>query len=107
MRLKSFLLSCSLSLNIITWLMAWFMFPRQSPTAILHYSNDIGIDFVGTGNDIMTLPFIGSLMIILNYSVGLGLKRMDERLMWILISPVPLMQLTLLGAFITLWYVNH
>lgn len=101
------ILTISILLNIALWLQASLMFSHDNPAAILHYSIDVGIDFIGQGKQIIVLPLIGFLLLIGNTVLGVGLKRADIRSAYILWSAIPVIQLILQGAFILIWQVNQ
>ncbi|MEX2054978.1 MAG: hypothetical protein WD972_02250 [Candidatus Andersenbacteria bacterium] len=96
----------SLILNGILWYGALELFPADDPAAVLHYSIDVGIDFIGESRQITTLPLIGLSLIIFNFIVGLALARADVRTSWVLWSICPVAQIILLVAFYLLWKVN-
>lgn len=92
-------------LNVITWVATRF-FPVNDPAAVLHYSIDIGVDFIGQGEQIMVLPLIGSLLIVFNTILGFSLVRANWRAAWVLWTVMPVVQLILLGVFFLLWRIN-
>lgn len=96
----------SAAVNILLWLLAWLGFPRGEASAVLHFSVDTGIDFVGTGANIMVLPALGSLFIIFNLVFGLAVRRADRRAALVLWSMLPVLELLLLLAFIFIWRAN-
>jgi multidrug transporter EmrE-like cation transporter len=83
------------------------MFAHDNPTAILHYSIDVGIDFIGQGKQIIVLPLAGLLLLIGNTVLGAALKRADIRSAYILWASIPIIQIILQGAFILIWQVNQ
>lgn len=101
------ILTISILLNAALWLQTFLMFSQDDTTAILHYSIDIGIDFIGQGKQIIVLPLVGLLLLIGNTVLGAGLKRADIRSAYILWSVIPIIQLILQGAFILIWQVNQ
>lgn len=94
------------ALNAGLWYAAMKIFPQDDPAAVLHYSIDVGIDFIGEGKQIIALPLIGSLILIMNTVVGLALARADLRTSWILWSISPIAQIILAAAFYLLWRIN-
>lgn len=87
------------------WLVLTF-FPHDDPVAILHYSSDVGIDFIGEGMHITALPQIGLLVLIMNTVLGLAVVRADRRAALLLWSAIPVVAIILLGAFYFLWRIN-
>ena len=100
------ILTVSIFLNVALWLQASLMFAHDNPTAILHYSIAVGIDFIGPGKQIIILPLAGLLLLIGNTVLGASMKRADIRSAYILWSVIPVIQLILQGAFILIWQVN-
>lgn len=92
-------------LNITLWLFAIFMFP-QHEAAILHYSVNVGIDFIGEGQQIIVLPIIGLLILIGNNLLGSTIYKTDISSAWLAWSTAPIIQLILLGAFFLIWRAN-
>lgn len=105
-RLLGALLGVSVALNIFLWYVALYHYPRESQAAILHYSIDVGIDFIGEGKQITSLPVLGALLALFNSVIGIALLRADQRASWMLWSVVPIVQTFLLVAFYLLWRVN-
>ena len=96
----------SIGLNLLLWGLALFVFPRGEAAAILHYSSDVGIDFVGEGRHISVLPLVGSVILVLNGVVGAAIWRADARVAWLTWSSMPLVQGFLLAGFYFLWRIN-
>jgi hypothetical protein len=97
----------SIGFNFLLWMLTLTLFDRTNPTAVLHYSVDLGIDFVGQGINIITLPIIGSVILVCNTALGFFLRGVERRLAWILWVTIPLVQLILLISFVLLWRVNE
>jgi hypothetical protein len=102
----SILLVLSVVMNATLWFLAMTSFPHSEPAAVLHYSTEIGIDFIGEGSLITVLPLIGSIILVGNVLVGLLLKRADNRAAWILWSVPLVAQIVLFVAFYLLWRIN-
>lgn len=96
----------SVLLNGCIWWLTVKFFPVESTAAILHYSIDVGVDFIGEGKQITSLPLLGAAIIIFNTILGIALLRADQRASWLLWSVMPLVQLVLLTAFYLLREVN-
>jgi len=96
----------SILLNVGSWVAALLLFPADDPTTVLHYSINVGVDFIGEGAEIVSLPSIGSMVLVLNVIVGLAVMRANPRASWVLWGVLPLIQLILLLAFILLWRIN-
>ncbi|MEX1997633.1 MAG: hypothetical protein WEA04_03080 [Candidatus Andersenbacteria bacterium] len=105
-RIFFIVLGWSVLLNGALWAAALLAFPRHDPAVVLHYSIDVGIDFIGEGEQIIVLPLIGSLILIFNTVVGIAVLRADHRAAWVLWSIMPVLQLIMLLSFYLLWQVN-
>jgi hypothetical protein len=100
------LLGVSLALNALLWVAAVVVFPRTSPAAVLHYSIDVGIDFIGEGKQIIVLPAVGLAMAVGNALLGWLLRRTDPGAAYIAWGMAPAAQIVLLAAFILIWRAN-
>jgi hypothetical protein len=98
--------AAALLLHIALWLVAYFVFPRQLPAAILHYSHDHGIDFVAPGDQILKLPWGGLALFATNIVLTYVLRPVSSRARWLIISANPVVQAILLTALIVLWRIN-
>jgi hypothetical protein len=92
-------------LNAIAWVIAW-LFPHDESTAILHYTSQVGIDFVGEGRHILVLPAIGLILLGLNLLAGRLIMSADKRTPWVLWSATPIIQILLIMALLFLRSVN-
>lgn len=101
----AFIAAAAVILNGIAWGIAWF-FPRDESAAILHYTSQVGIDFVGEGRHIMVLPAMGSLILVLNLLVGRLIMNADTRTPWVLWSATPMVQILLILALLFLRSLN-
>lgn len=100
------LVGSSLVFNGLIWWLTLTLFPVDSAAAILHYTIDVGVDFIGEGKQITSLPLIGSGIILFNAVMGVSLLRADQRASWLLWSIMPAAQLVLVLAFYLLREVN-
>lgn len=105
-QLLAALVGISLLLNGVVWWLTLTAFPTDSSTAILHYTIDVGIDFIGTGGQITSLPLAGLAIVIFNTVMGVALLRADPRASWLLWGVMPILQLVLMLAFYLLRQVN-
>lgn len=105
-RVPAFIISGSLVLNAVLWLLVLLLFPRDSGTAVLHYNTDVGIDFIGPSVQIIVLPAVGLLLLLGNSLLGTALRRADKRAAFLLWGSLPVLQLILLGSFILVWQAN-
>lgn len=106
--IDKFALVCILSgivLNIFLWSLVLFVFP-QHEAAILHYSVDVGIDFIGEGHQIRVLPTVGLCILAGNLFLGLALFKVDKVSSWLFWSMIPVAQIVLIGAYYLIWRAN-
>ena len=99
-------LGLSLLLNLSIWVLSWYHFPSSS-AAILHYSTAVGIDSYGDSRQIITLPKIGSVLLLVNTFLGFILRPVDQRAAWIAWGINPVIQAILLGAYWLIWQANQ
>lgn len=105
-QLFGLLVAVSALLNGTIWWLTLTVFPVDSGATILHYTIDVGVDFIGEGKQITSLPIMGLAIIVFNTIMGVALLRADQRASWLLWSVMPPIQLTLLLAFYLLHEVN-
>lgn len=100
------LLALGAVLNVFSWGTAAWLFPRQEENVILHFSEGIGVDFVGEGAKIFALPTLGLIVLVLNAVLAFVLKKSEPALQWLLLFVIPLAQLIILASLIFLWRQN-
>jgi len=93
-------------LNAVLWALVLAMFPRNSPAVVMHYSIDVGIDFIGEGKQIIMLPIAGLVIAGINMQVGWLLRRSDPGSAYVAWAMGPIAQVLLLGAFALIWRAN-
>lgn len=96
----------SVALNVLLWIIVLATFPKDSPTAILHYTAGIGVDFIGDGWQIVTLPGIGTLLLIVNTILARSIEKTDKLAFWILWGSVPVLECVLLATYGILLTLN-
>ncbi len=94
-------------LNILLWIFVLLTFPKSSPNAILHYTAGVGIDFIGQGWQIVTIPSIGALLICVNVILARYIKRASNRAFWMLWMSMPFLQLLLIATYSMLLSLNR
>lgn len=97
----------ALMANGLAWLIAWRMFPRADSAAILHYTSNVGIDFIGQGNSIISLPVIGLFIIVFNSLLSATTYRADSRTTWLFSAGSLLVQFLLILTLLFLWRINQ
>ena len=103
---ESFVFIGSVVLNAILWALVLMTFPKHDPSAILHYTVGVGVDFVGSGWQIFVLPSIGLAMLILNALLARLVRLASEVAYWIFWASLPLMEVLLIGTYIILLRLN-
>lgn len=99
-------IAVSIILVAVLWLLPLYTFPKDAPAAVLHYSVGVGIDFVGQGRQIMSLPLVATGILVINILLGLAVRRAStqaELVVWVV---TPLILLILLAAYIIIWRLN-
>ena len=96
----------ALMLNAATWLVSLRFFPTNQETAILHYTSTIGIDFIGAGQEINTLPMVGSVLLISNLLMAFLLYRPSRQAAIMFCAVLVPLELILLTAILLILRVN-
>jgi hypothetical protein len=104
---QSLIIIASLTLNIALWLLILILFPHNNPTAVLHYSVGIGIDFIGSGRQILILPSCGLIIIVGNLILGTSIKNVDRTSAYLIWSIMPVVQIILIAAFTLVYFANN
>lgn len=100
-----------MGLNLLLWIIVLATFPKDSPSAILHYTAGIGVDFIGEGWQIITLPAIGILLLVVNTVLarlveGASQSEASKLAFWVLWGSVPLFECILLVTYVILLTLN-
>lgn len=99
-------LAGSIVLNSILWILVLTTFPKSDPSAILHYTAGVGIDFVGSPWQIFVLPSMGLIMLILNAFLARIVRSVNEVAFWIFWVSIPVLEAMLIGVYIMLLRLN-
>lgn len=100
------MLAMSGGMNLLLWIIVLATFPKNSPTAILHYTAGVGIDFIGEGWQIITLPGIGALLLLVNTVLARFIEKINQPAFWVLWGSMPLLQFILLATYGILLALN-
>lgn len=98
--------SVDLVLVAVLWYVSVFVFPQNSPAAVLHYSVGIGIDFIGQGGQIVVLPTIATSILLANTVLGYVVRRASIQSSNILWISSPFVLCILVGAYFYLLRLN-
>lgn len=93
--------------NSLAWIIVWRVFPRTDSAAILHYTSSVGIDFIGQGNSIISLPIAGLFIIIFNGLMAATTYHADHRTSWLFGAGSLLVQFLLILILLFLWRINQ
>lgn len=97
----------SILLNAITWGIVVYVFPDDRVAAILHYNTSVGIDFIGEGNQIKVIPWIGTALLAGNIMLALFLRTSSRRaaaMFWVIL---PIIEAVLLVAVVLILRLNQ
>jgi hypothetical protein len=97
--LSGAVVAASLTLNILLWIITLITFPKNSSNAVLHYTAGVGIDFIGEGWQIITLPSIGLILVVVNVVLARIIAGASTIAFWILWMSMPFLQLLLLVTY--------
>lgn len=97
---------CSVLLNAILWILVLTTFPKHDPSAILHYTAGVGIDFVGSPWQIFVLPSIGLAILTMNAVLGSFVRKVNEVAFWMFWVSIPILEGMLIGTYIVLLRLN-
>lgn len=88
------------------WFLAWYVFPREAPAAILHYSVGVGVDFIGEGNTIFVLPALATILVVVNSALAFIIRRASQRATYLIWIGTPPIVAVLLVASGIIWRLN-
>ncbi|MCH8748725.1 hypothetical protein IH781_03155 [Patescibacteria group bacterium] len=100
------IITVTILLNGTLWAITSQYFTADDPTAILHYSAQLGIDYIGATAWISRIPLIAWLLLVFNISLGVAVGEADRRASWVLWGVMPIIQAILIAALYLLWRVN-
>ncbi|OGY37844.1 MAG: hypothetical protein A3E36_02200 [Candidatus Andersenbacteria bacterium RIFCSPHIGHO2_12_FULL_45_11b] len=104
--LPAVLAGISIFLNLAFWVLVLATFPKHDPSAILHYTAGVGVDFVGSGWQIFVLPIIGLIMLVLNAVLARLVQSASNVAYWVFWASLPLIEALLIGTYIILLRLN-
>ena len=95
------------SLNIINWLLAYYVNKNVSQTlVVLHYNVNLGVNLIGNVRDIYIIPTLGLAFIIINFFLILNIYRRSKFLIHLLLGFSLLINLSLIASTISIYLVN-
>jgi hypothetical protein len=96
----------SVVLNAFLWLFVLITFPKHDPSAILHYTAGVGIDFVGSPLQIFVLPGIGLAVLLINAVLARFVRSVSHVAFWIFWASLPILECMLIGTYAILLRLN-
>lgn len=96
-----------LALNIINWLLAFYVNNNVSQNlVVLHYNINLGVNLIGEAKDIYIIPAIGLVFIAVNFLLLLNIFRKDKFLTHLLLGSSLLTNLFLIISTAAIYLVN-
>lgn len=106
MFVRIYLLSL-LALNIINWLLAFYVNNNVSQNlVVLHYNVNLGVNLIGDAKDIYIIPTLGLAFIAINFLLLLNIFRKNKFLIHLLLGFSVLISLFLIAGTIAIYSVN-
>jgi len=94
-------------LNLITWLLAFFLNKSVSQNlVVLHYNVNLGVDLIGNISSVFIIPTLGLLFVIINFLLLLNLQQKSKFLIHLLLGFSALINLFLIAAIFTVYIIN-
>ncbi|MFA6306315.1 MAG: hypothetical protein WCV70_00660 [Patescibacteria group bacterium] len=96
-----------LALNIINWLLAFYVNNNVSQNlVVLHYNVNLGVNLIGDAKDIYIIPTLGLAFIIINFILLLNIFRKNNFLIHLLLGFSLLINLFLIAGTLAIYSVN-
>lgn len=100
-------LSLLFVLNIINWLLAFYVNNNVSQNlVVLHYNVNLGVNLIGEARDIYIIPTLGLTFIIINFFLLLNIFRWNKFLIHLIFGFSLLNNLFLIAGTATIYLVN-
>ncbi len=94
-------------LNIINWLLAYYVNKNVSQTlVVLHYNVNLGVNLIGNVREIYIIPTLGLAFIVINFLLLLNIYRRSKFLIHLLLGFSILINLSLIASTISIYLVN-
>lgn len=94
-------------LNIINWLLAYYVNKNVSQNlVILHYNVNLGVNLIGNVGDIYVIPALGLAFIVINFLLLLNIYRRSRFLIHLLLGFSALINLFLIASTISIYLIN-
>lgn len=93
-------------LNALLWILVLTTFPKNDPSAILHYTAGVGIDFVGSPWQIFVLPSISTAILVMNALLAFFVRKANEVAFWVFLISIPILACMVIGTYVILLRLN-
>jgi hypothetical protein len=105
--LVRFYLSALFVLNIIDWLLAYYVNKNVSQSlVVLHYNVNLGVNLIGNVSDIYIIPTLGLAFIVINFFLLLNIYQNRKFLIHLLFGFSLLINLFLIASTISIYLIN-
>jgi len=95
------------ALNIINWLLAYYVNNNVSQNLIvLHYNVNLGVNLIGDARDIYIIPTLGLAFIVINFLLLLNIFSKNRFLIHLLMGFTLLINLFLIAGTVAIYLVN-
>ncbi|MDP2736175.1 MAG: hypothetical protein Q8O59_00100 [bacterium] len=95
------------ALNIINWLLAYYVNNNVSQNLIvLHYNVNLGVNLIGDARDIYIIPTLGLAFIVINFLLLLNIFSKNKFLIHLLLGFSLLINLFLIAGTVAIYLVN-
>lgn len=96
-----------LVLNIINWLLAFYVNNNVSQNlVVLHYNVNLGVNLIGDAKDIYIIPALGLAFIAINFLLLLNIFRKNKFLIHLILGFSLLINLFLIAGTLAIYLVN-
>lgn len=100
-------LAVLLGLNLLDWFVAYAINKNVSQNLIvLHYNVDFGVNLIGAAKKIYLIPFLGLIIILINFILLAVIHRQGKFIVHLLLSGAILANLFLLAGLASLYLIN-
>jgi hypothetical protein len=94
--------------NLIDWIVLGVFLPETEKSIILHFNVYFGVDSIGNPNETYLLPFIGFIVLCINWLLAFYFYIKKERIAsYILLLCAFMVQLSLLISIISVIIINY
>ena len=100
-------LSLLAALNILNWLLAYYVNKNVSQNlVVLHYNVDLGVNLIGQARDIYIIPTLGLSFIVINFLLLLNIYHKNKFVVHLLLGFSLLVNLFLIASTSAIYLIN-